>query len=386
MTHKRIAVFPAEMTATKSADTGEMLVEGIITTEGIDRTSERMRMTGLRNLDEYLANPIVRWQHGEPIGHAKTVTPQKTKIKVVDTLAPTATVLNTVWPLVEHGSIKAFSIGFYGHGGQQVGETWEWTDWSLLEHSLVDIPANPQAAAQVIKSLAQAHGYDYGPLETKGVTRVDKPIAEDEARAWNGPEAEKRIRAWAGAEDAPNDKYKGCFLWFDDSKPEDFGSYKFGLCDVVDGSAKVLWRGVVACMGYLDRADIPAADKEKIHGVLMGYYEKFGKEQPDKQAGKWEWKSGEKRILEVNLCGERVLRLRGAAQGVADILSHWQGAEDWEGLRREVDSAGLKAAEAHIAQVLHDLEPVSETGDRGADIESALLAAGAQLEAIAARL
>jgi hypothetical protein len=47
----------------------------------------------------------------------------------------------------------------------------------------------------------------------------DLPLA-DRDRAWDGDAAESRVRGWAKADDEPNEKYRGCFVWYDADKKE----------------------------------------------------------------------------------------------------------------------------------------------------------------------
>ena len=54
------------------------------------------------------------------------------------------------------------------------------------------------------------------------------------------------MRKWAGAEDEPNAKYRDAHAWYDSDKPENFGSYKLLIADVVDGRLKAVPRGVMA--------------------------------------------------------------------------------------------------------------------------------------------
>src|SRR3954466_16435194 len=70
----------------------------------------------------------------------------------------------------------------------------------------------------------------------------DLPLA-DRDREWDGAAAEKRVRGWAGAEDGPNAKYRDAHVWYDEAKPDNFGSYKLLVADVVDGRLKAVPRG-----------------------------------------------------------------------------------------------------------------------------------------------
>ena len=111
----------------------------------------------------------------------------------------------------------------------------------------------------------------------------DLPLA-DRDRHWDGAAAEKRVRAWAGAEDGPNSKYRDAHLWYDDDKPENFGSYKLLIADVVDGRLTAVPRGVMAAAGVIDGArggvDLDQADVGKVKSQLARYYRKMDDTPP----------------------------------------------------------------------------------------------------------
>ena len=378
MERKRLLVLPSEFKAVDDADEGQMVRDSIITTQRTDRDNEVVETGGLRNAADYAEGKlplVLLWQHDQrtPIGHAQSVEVRKTQIKTRDLYAPTAFVRDTVWPLIEAGSIRSKSIGFIGHNGEDRKGNWHWTDWSLLEHSLVSVPSNPDAIVQ----MAKACGYEYGPLLTKGPVAVDYPAHEDTDAPWDATAAEKRVRVWAGAEEGPSAKYRSCFAWYDADDADNFRAYKLLMCDVFEGKPEVVWRACAAIMGVLaggrGGVDIPAADKEKVRALVARYYEKFGKEPPEKAADdSLIWKAGEQQIIEVCLFTERKHRLVGAAQGMADIVKHWQGAGlDPLTLRAldEEDLSRLAEAQAHLDTVLR-AGTVSETAEGDPVIEA----------------
>jgi hypothetical protein len=114
-------------------------------------------------------------------------------------------------------------------------------------------------------------------------TFQDLPLA-DRDRAWDGAAAEKRVRKWAGAEDEPNAKYRDAHVWYDSEKPENFGSYKLLIADVVDGRLRAVPRGVMAAgnvmVGGRGGVDMPAKDVDRAKSHLAKYYAKMGDEAP----------------------------------------------------------------------------------------------------------
>jgi phage head maturation protease len=71
--------------------------------------------------------------------------------------------------------------------------------------------------------------------------------------------------------------------WKDpDVDPETKAAYKLPVAKVVDGSVRVVWRGVAAAMSrLLGGAKIPEADKKAVYNRLARYYEDFDKPAPE---------------------------------------------------------------------------------------------------------
>ncbi|WP_155339806.1 hypothetical protein [Acrocarpospora corrugata] len=116
------------------------------------------------------------------------------------------------------------------------------------------------------------------------VTRFqDLPLA-DRSREWDGAAAESRVREWADAEDAPDSAYRDAHLWYDGDEPQNFGSYKLLIADVIDGKLHVVPRAVMAAGGVMQGArggvDIPKDDVGRVKAHLAKYYDKMGETAP----------------------------------------------------------------------------------------------------------
>jgi hypothetical protein len=116
------------------------------------------------------------------------------------------------------------------------------------------------------------------------VTRFqDLPVA-DRDLAWDGDAADRRVRRWADAEDSPTSRYRDAHVWYDGDKPENFTSYKLLIADVVDGSLKVVPRGLMAAanvvQGGRGGVDLPKEDIERVRNHLAKYYDKIGETPP----------------------------------------------------------------------------------------------------------
>lgn len=116
------------------------------------------------------------------------------------------------------------------------------------------------------------------------VTRFkDYPLA-DRDREWDGAAADKRVRKWADAEDAPDAAYRDAHVWYDGDKPENFGSYKLLIADVINGRLTAVPRGIMAAGNVLQGArggvNIPAGEADRVKAHLARYFAKMGEEAP----------------------------------------------------------------------------------------------------------
>lgn len=111
----------------------------------------------------------------------------------------------------------------------------------------------------------------------------DLPLA-DRDREWDGATAEQRVRAFADAEDGPNAKYRNAHVWYDDDKPDNFGSYKLLIADVVGGKLVAVPRGVMAAGAVMEGSrggvDLPRDDIDRVRSHLAKYYRKMGDTAP----------------------------------------------------------------------------------------------------------
>ena len=111
----------------------------------------------------------------------------------------------------------------------------------------------------------------------------DLPMA-DRDRAWDGTAAAKRVRAWAKAEDEPNAKYRDAHVWYDEGSPENFGSYKLLIADVVGGRLVAVPRGVMAAAAVMEGSrggvDLKKDDIGRVKAHLAKYYAKMGDTAP----------------------------------------------------------------------------------------------------------
>lgn len=162
-----------------------------------------------------------------------------------------------------------------------------------------DLKAEYGVAVVVVPGQATVHNFDGvvidwvgeagyggradGPTRAKTVVEYQDLALEGRDREWDVDEAEARVRSWAGGgEDLDEmdwEAYRRAFVWFDTEAPEDVGSYKLPIADVVDGELRAVPRAIFAASAVVQGArggvDIPDDDMPGVRSHLESYYGKM---------------------------------------------------------------------------------------------------------------
>lgn len=144
----------------------------------------------------------------------------------------------------------------------------------LYEVSVVPFPANENAVIVAAKAVV--------PFQ-------DLPLA-DRDRAWDSDAAVQRVRRWASRDGSGEkdkidwSRYRRAFVWYDADNPENFGSYKLPIADVIDGQLRAVPRAIFAAAAAVQGArggvDVPEDDLPAIRRHLARYYEKLSETPP----------------------------------------------------------------------------------------------------------
>lgn len=139
----------------------------------------------------------------------------------------------------------------------------------LYEVSVVPFPANENAVIVAAKAVV--------PFQ-------DLPLA-DRDRVWDSDAAVQRVRRWASSDGSGEkdkidwSRYRRAFVWYDADNPENFGSYKLPIADVIDGQLRAVPRAIFAAAAAVQGArggvDVPEDDLPAIRRHLARYYEKL---------------------------------------------------------------------------------------------------------------
>ena len=140
---------------TLSVDAARMRVRSVISTIEPDRAGDVVVPTGLRNLDEFLMNPVVLWAHNRsqfpPVGVCEWVDVQPRRVVAETRFAKGVPFAEDIFRLYEQGVLRAWSIGFVPRKARRVPAALgsppglRIEEWDLLEYSAVPIPENPGA-------------------------------------------------------------------------------------------------------------------------------------------------------------------------------------------------------------------------------------------------
>jgi phage head maturation protease len=153
-------------TAQLAADPGALTVVSVISTADPDRAGDVVVPAGLRNVDEYLRNPVVLWAHNRftlpPIGTCRRLEVQADRIVAETKFAQGVPLAEDLFRLYEQGVLRGWSIGFMplkahllpepaGEAPRPSRRGLRVEEWDLLEYSAVPIPENPGALTVAIQ-------------------------------------------------------------------------------------------------------------------------------------------------------------------------------------------------------------------------------------------
>lgn len=152
----------------KAIDLDEGIFEAMITTEAVDRGGDVVIAEGAR-IDNYLKNPVVMWAHD----YQEPPVAKALSIEVIPGLGirsrfqfpqwntnPQADIVRRLWA---GGFLNATSIGFIPITSEFMNanadpldwfEPRKYTEWEMLEFSIVPIPANQEALRLAVKQMA----------------------------------------------------------------------------------------------------------------------------------------------------------------------------------------------------------------------------------------
>ncbi|MBM3982981.1 MAG: hypothetical protein FJ304_22455 [Planctomycetes bacterium] len=151
---------------TLHVDGAKMCVRSVVTTIDPDRAGDVIVPTGLRNLDEFMLNPVVLWAHDRvrvpPIGSCAWLDVQPRRVVAETRFAQGVPFAEDLFKLYEQNVLRGWSIGFVPRRARRVPRadgpaSLHVAEWDLLEYSAVPIPENPGALTVALqKGLVRA--------------------------------------------------------------------------------------------------------------------------------------------------------------------------------------------------------------------------------------
>lgn len=156
--------YKAVTVTTKAIDAQAGLYELMASTESVDRQNDVLVSTGA-DLSNYRRNPVVLWAHDYsrlPVARAveiDAVPGVGLRAKMEFAPAGVDAHIDAVRKLWELGFLNAASVGFTPKAGTPTGKGGtRYTDWELLEFSIVPIPANADALRLAFDGAVQKSG------------------------------------------------------------------------------------------------------------------------------------------------------------------------------------------------------------------------------------
>lgn len=147
------SILKASSTITvKSFDPEQGIIRGIATTPKTDRDGDIVIPEGA--VFELPLPLLFNHDPNQPIGHVIEATATKAGVEIVAKVAKDATArISEVWQLIKSGLVSGFSVGFRALEAEPIETGFKFNKWQWLELSAVTIPANTEAAIQVVKSI-----------------------------------------------------------------------------------------------------------------------------------------------------------------------------------------------------------------------------------------
>ena len=141
------------------ADPAALVIRSVISTSEPDRAGDVVVPSGMRNLDEFMRNPVVLWAHQRtlpPVGVCRRLEIQGDRIVAETQFAKGVPFAEDVFRLYEQGILRAWSIGFEPVRVTPQRRGLRYDEWNLLEYSAVPVPENPRALTVAVqKGLVQ---------------------------------------------------------------------------------------------------------------------------------------------------------------------------------------------------------------------------------------
>lgn len=136
----------------KSFDPEQGIIRGIATTPKTDRDGDIVMPEGA--VFELPLPLLFNHDPNQPIGHVIEATATKAGVEIVAKVAKDATAkIAEIWQLIKSGLVSGFSVGFRALEAEPIETGFKFNKWQWLELSAVTIPANTEAAIQVVKSI-----------------------------------------------------------------------------------------------------------------------------------------------------------------------------------------------------------------------------------------
>lgn len=136
------------------ADPSSLVIRGVISTAQPDRAGDVVLPAGLRNLDDFLRNPVVLWAHQRtlpPIGVYRRLEIEGDRIIAETQFAKGVPFAEDLFRLYEQGVLRAWSIGFEPLRVTPQRRGLRYDEWNLLEYSAVPVPENPKALTVAVQ-------------------------------------------------------------------------------------------------------------------------------------------------------------------------------------------------------------------------------------------
>lgn len=306
----------------RALDTQAHTFEFIANSGQVDRVGEVLDPNGCR-FENWMKNPIILWAHddwGLPVGKGLEIGVDATEGLIGKGMwaSQHSDFAAMIEELFNAGFLNGFSVRFMAYTWEDFSQGSEefksgiwriYTDWELLELSVVDIPCDPRALRKAYDAGQQSElrtmirkATDLRPdkrssqldllggrsfassrqvpaVTSTGVVPYRKFALAGEDTCWEFTAADGDALVEKGGWEL----YGQCHAWKDAGVDrETKAAYRLPVQKMVNGEVKTVWKGVAAAMArLLGSAIIPEDDRRAVYNRLAKHYAEFEKPVPE---------------------------------------------------------------------------------------------------------
>lgn len=217
----------------KSCDMNkEGILTAILSTPDVDCYQDIVLPSAIA--EEALIGVDVKLEHDnfKTVGHVICAKKEGLNTVVECELSPKSKYYKKTIEKIENKEYSGMSFGYFAKDFEMKDGKRILKNIEIKEVTITGKPANKSSKIMSFKSI---NSFDNFPIAS-----LDTP--------WDPSKADMNIRRFLNSQNAPNEEYAKCFLWFDKYATENFTSYKLQLVDAINNELQIIPKAVKMAM------------------------------------------------------------------------------------------------------------------------------------------